>query len=385
MNVIYYTEINLVCIIILLLFRNHLQYKAIQSSTAWKIFNQLILVTVLFCLADMVAEIFRGQLFYGANFILELSNLIYYETLAVISYLWMQYAFLHLETYSERKKRNSFIYAIPLIAFTLLAISNPFTHIFFSIDENNLYVRNFGIYFHWAVTWLYLSIPTVKAIRVISHEKNKLKRQEIMPLLKFCIAPAIASVIQMSFYGVSSTQVGITISIVMICLTMQRGQLLMDALTGLNNRRAFDNYLEKYLLHDSKQSLTLIMIDVNGFKLVNDRYGHLAGDRALNDAADALRHASEEMTNRLFLYRYGGDEFVIAGIDCSHEEIAKLETMIHREMGIQSQREDNPYTLAVSVGVATGICTTADEIDQLLHMADEAMYDNKKCAASTKA
>lgn len=68
----------------------------------------------------------------------------------------------------------------------------------------------------------------------------------------FIIAPSIAPVIQMLFYGVTSTQVGITLSIVILCITNQNAQILTDPLTKLNNRRGLDGYLDYYL--SSEQS-----------------------------------------------------------------------------------------------------------------------------------
>ena len=209
-------------------------------------------------------------------------------------------------------------------------------------------------------------------------EKNKLKRQELLPLVLFGVAPALCSIIQMIFDGVSVTQVGVMISIITICLMLQNNQVLTDALTGLNNRRGFDNYLEEYVIHHTDSELTIMMIDLNKFKQVNDILGHMMGDFALQDTADTLKYACKEIPGRLFLCRYGGDEFIIAGINVAKEHIHTLITTIHEELDKKTKQRDQSYVLSVSIGVATGICMDTEDAEHLIRVADEAMYDDKK-------
>lgn len=384
MNILYYSEINLLCIIILILFRTQLHHKHGQLSMEDRVFIWLIWATVILCLSDMVAGICRGQFFWGARAVIEISNLIFFEALTMISYLWMIYVFIKLKTITQVDRRLC-LWAIPLILFSIAAVCNPFTDILFIIDENNLYVRNVGIYLHWLVTWLYLIIATIQVVRTIRQETNALKRKEIVPLLYFIVAPFIASVIQMLFYGVTSTQVGITISIITISLFEIRNQIFIDTLTGLNNRNGFYKYLEKYFLHHADNQLGLLLIDVDNFKQVNDQFGHMVGERALVEVADALKQACVQNPVRLFICRYGGDEFLITGYDCSHEIILELKEQIDKGLQSKNQAGRNPYTLHVSIGTAIGQCADLDDAEALLRVADAAMYDEKKRTKHMKA
>lgn len=377
-TIIYYIEINLVCIIILLLFQSQQRYKAEQFSNIRMVFSQIIWATIILCFADMISGSIKGYVFPTASVILEIFNLIFFEMITIISYLWLIYVLLKINTTKKLYRGKKILYALPLIIFSVVVLTNPVTHVLFAIDENNNYFRNNGVILHWIVTWFYLFTATYMTARAIIKEKNKLRRQEILPLLYFIIAPAVASMLQMFFYGISSIQVGITIAIVTICIVMQNNQVLTDALTGLNNRRGFDNYLEEHMLHHSELPITLLMIDLNKFKQVNDIFGHMMGDYALQDTADALKQACKEMPSRLFMCRYGGDEFIISGTGCSQEDIDKLIWLIHDELEKRTQLRKASYTLSVSIGVANGICTDSDDAEHLLRVADEAMYEDKK-------
>ncbi len=84
----------------------------------------------------------------------------------------------------------------------------------------------------------------------------------------------------------------------------------MDALTGLGNRRAFDEALDAELARSRRTSspLSLIVADLNGFKEINDRFGHVVGDDCLRDATAALRRSVRRPD---LCFRWGGDEFTV--------------------------------------------------------------------------
>ena len=377
MTVIYYSEINLVCIIILFLFANQIRYKSDQFSSDNRTFKLLLRATIIMCTADMVAGISRGQFFRGARIFIETSNLVFYEAISVVSFLWMVYVFTKLRMI-KKHVNELFFWAIPFAVISIVTLTNPLTNFLFTIDENNLYIRNIGIYIHWAVSWFYLITTTGIITYKIVREQNRKKRRKILPLLCFIIAPTIAAVVQMLFYGITCFQVGITISIAVISLTEQKNQILTDALTGLSNRYGFDKYWENYMQHHLETELFLMMIDINNFKQVNDKFGHLEGDRALTDVADAVERSCEETSAKLFVCRYGGDEFLIAGCDCRQDEITNLRLQIHQKLEEKNCSEHYPYVLSVSMGTANGICLDPGDIDRLLRIADEAMYDEKK-------
>lgn len=378
MDMVYYIEVNLICIIVLLLLRNQLRRNSENHSTCSNIFSLLLWSTVVLCVSDMLAGIFRGQVFWGAKALIELSNLVFYEALAIIGYLWMVYVYISLKIIRDFDKKL-FFWAIPLILFSIVAISNPLTHFLFTIDENNLFVRNSATYFHWIVTWMYIVVPTIKIASLLLREKNKNVRNDMMPFLYFIIAPTCAGVLQMLFYGITSSQVGITISLIAIFLSEQSNRILSDSLTGLNNRRSFNEYVRNHIQRHPNADLTLLMIDINEFKQINDKFGHITGDRALNDVAEVLKEVSGKAQNRLFICRYGGDEFLIATFNRSKQEIDDLKAQIHDELGKKHRTPKSPYCLKVSIGSSNGPCSDYDSVEQLLFLADKAMYDEKSC------
>jgi diguanylate cyclase (GGDEF)-like protein len=140
-----------------------------------------------------------------------------------------------------------------------------------------------------------------------------------------------------------------------------------DELTGLGNRRAFNERLARENEQQGLGDVALVVLDMDGLKRINDRGGHDAGDRALRLAADAIRSAIRETDSA---YRLGGDEFavVLSGVD---ERIA----LLVGERISTALAELSGGTLTMSAGVALG--NGINGADQLYRRADGATYRAK--------
>jgi diguanylate cyclase (GGDEF)-like protein len=147
-----------------------------------------------------------------------------------------------------------------------------------------------------------------------------------------------------------------------------------DALTGLLNRRGFVDTLNGQLPTGSGSGpLSLLMIDLDNFKRVNDTHGHLAGDRALLHVADLLRR---HLPPSAAICRAGGEEFLAAFTSAPSDASA-----VARQLCTAIQDSDKAVT--ASIGVATAEYRQADVphaefIDGLVHAADSAMYTAKR-------
>jgi two-component system cell cycle response regulator len=152
-----------------------------------------------------------------------------------------------------------------------------------------------------------------------------------------------------------------------------------DALTQLHNRAYFEERLVEELLRASRygRSLSVAILDVDGFKQFNDSYGHPAGDAALRTLAAALRGSARRSD---IVARYGGEEFVIILTETRvHEAVAKLDAL-REEIGklpIETPRRSWPGRLTVSAGVASWPDDGAWP-DELLHAADDRLLAAKR-------
>lgn len=150
-----------------------------------------------------------------------------------------------------------------------------------------------------------------------------------------------------------------------------------DVLTGLYNRRGFITLAEHQLRVADRENknLVLVYVDLNDMKGINDRFGHIEGDRALADMARLLRDTFRESD---ILGRLGGDEFAVLLTEPSEQDIEQI-INAHLQENLKSHNEQSgrPYTLSVSVGMATYHPANACTLDDLLSAADKLMYLKK--------
>jgi len=156
-----------------------------------------------------------------------------------------------------------------------------------------------------------------------------------------------------------------------------RQRVLIDELTGLLNRGGFMTLAKQHIkiAQRANQSLTLFFADLDGLKEINDQFGHLEGDRALQQTAQILK---ETFRSSDVIARLGGDEFTILAIDAppshTHSIFARLQEAIDK----RNQR-DCGYKIEVSVGVAYfDPHETGDDIVTMLAAADKALYEQKR-------
>lgn len=143
-----------------------------------------------------------------------------------------------------------------------------------------------------------------------------------------------------------------------------------DALTGILNRRAFDQICQTSA--EKKQKIALLLIDMDNFKNINDTYGHIGGDNALKALAKALLETFRETD---YVARVGGDEFAAILPNC--ESTASASNSIKRKIASINEKlsQLEEKSVSVSVGVAFG----AEGFDQALyHKADKALYAVKE-------
>ncbi|MCP5420047.1 MAG: diguanylate cyclase [Gammaproteobacteria bacterium] len=156
---------------------------------------------------------------------------------------------------------------------------------------------------------------------------------------------------------------------------------ITDSLTGIPNRRRFDEFLRDEWMRAvrSKAPLSLIMVDVDCFKAYNDHFGHAAGDRCLKTVAQVLEKGLLRRTD--LAARYGGEEFACVLPATDHSGALSLAEQLREQ--IVARRCDHPFSSAgpfvtVSMGVATLRPDPHTEPDMLIELADRRLYQAKR-------
>ncbi|MCW8109515.1 diguanylate cyclase [Alteromonas ponticola] len=161
-------------------------------------------------------------------------------------------------------------------------------------------------------------------------------------------------------------------------LDMLAYQADFDKLTKLNNRQGLEKYLHNLI--EAESPFTLVLMDLNWFKQVNDIYGHKSGDEILIFVADKIKKAIRPTD---VAGRWGGDEFVLILNNADQTQTTQVvERLVHLiSKPYYLRKYDQNVTIGASAGAAS-FPTDSSELQALLHLADQAMYQAKKVKES---
>jgi diguanylate cyclase (GGDEF)-like protein len=149
----------------------------------------------------------------------------------------------------------------------------------------------------------------------------------------------------------------------------------LDPLTGLKNRHFFDMYMshEVERVRRNKESIAVLMIDVNDFKFINDAHGHLAGDQVLKECAEVL---SEAIRGTDVLFRFGGDEFLIVMSCAGDQEANILVNRISEKLDEWNSRKTE-YNIRISLSIGYAVLDADRSLLEVIEEADRMMYEKK--------
>lgn len=152
-----------------------------------------------------------------------------------------------------------------------------------------------------------------------------------------------------------------------------REQAGRDPLTKLANRREFVEQLDEVVTRRTPSAV--MFCDLDGFKMVNDQWGHAAGDQLLTEFASRLRSA---VRSRDVISRFGGDEFVILLVDAASADIAAVSERLTSVLAAPFHLDAATITVGASIGVATTPIQQPVHSEELIRRADRAMYMAKR-------
>jgi len=170
-------------------------------------------------------------------------------------------------------------------------------------------------------------------------------------------------------------------------IAKQEEQLGIDGLTGLKNRKEFENELEKSLRairageewrrragSEPLKEISLVFIDLDNFKQVNDTHGHLAGDNALKKVAEVLKKSVREAD---VVARFGGDEFYVLLLRANEKDGRAVADKI--QTNLKNDPRLNELNVTASIGVSSSDASNPIDSTTLITRADEAAYTAKRC------
>ncbi len=270
-------------------------------------FRNVVFQGLLYCsLASIGSNIISSTfLMYYDNvpyFINYTLLIIYFISTAFIGVLYFIYTMSNI--FIENKKRLILftkISFIPILIFSIIVLTNPFTNAIFYLDYYGGYQQGPLVYLSFILFYIYV----VLSLMIVVHHKKELDKSISRILIVFPIISGLAIIIQYLNPNFIISGIVIAFVLLLIYLYIQHRQMFTDPLTNLLNRQEFRKMADVKELN-GEPFITLV-ISLKDFKIINDTYGLKTGDHLLIALCDYLKTIFPSR----FLYRYSGDEFAI--------------------------------------------------------------------------
>lgn len=336
-----------------------------------QIFFQLLLVSVaIILIADLLMWIYGSKNFANARIIHLVSSTIYFAMSTLPSMFFLLYTNARINKSSRSTKKLLPLALLPVVVNLTLTILSLWYGLIFNISASNDYSRG---PFMWVMAILsYFNIAIAFFIMIIN--RSKISRKEIFSIVSFCIIPIICNVIQMIFYGLNLLWSGVTITCLMLYLFTLNDSIRIDQITGVYNRRQLEQYLYVVFTRKSnKRKIVGIMLDLDNFKSINDKFGHAEGDIALGKAGILLKRAF----GKFFISRYAGDEFVVI-LETDAPALDIYYQSLKTEEEIFNKNSKLPYCLTFSMGAVSVLRGEDIDVATFIKRLDEKMYEDKR-------
>lgn len=357
-------QINIYAVLMLLVILLIIEFQSRIEFYSKKLLKAAILINILALImepASWIADGHTSLLGYSVSWI---SNILLVLLGPVIAGLFASYADYKLFRDRRRLKRRMFYLAPSMVILLLLAV-NFFNPIYFSLDgtTGKYTAGSYQWINHIIILWIYLNA----LIKVNRNRKNANSRIMHFVMLFFAV-PIIGMFIQFFYIRLNFSWTTLSLGILVAYAFLESTTGEKDFLTQLYSRASYEEYVK--LLIEEKRPFMLMLIDLDGFKRINDTYGHFVGDQMLIEFSRILMHqfSSEKMISRL-----AGDEFVI--VLENHRDID--EDRFVKEMVKQCRESAVPHVPQLKFSYGIQEYKQEMTFDELYIQVDHKMYMNK--------
>jgi len=336
-----------------------------------RLFLLIILSTLVMLFSEMAVTLADGRPGPGALGINKVFNFILHAFATLPIALWLGYFELYVFNDWDRVKR-SLQNKIPVILSLILVLYSEFSGFVYVIDEHNHRFMNSGVYIIYFLNLFML----VAAVVLFFRHRELIDKRTRFAFLSFPVLPCAAAALQMVFPDFFLVWNGVALSLVFFFYFIEVQDFNRDFLTGLPSRRQGDDWIERKMSKAATDGrFGLIMIDMDGFKEINDSFGHGEGDFALNLFGTILQKSLKQKDRAV---RFAGDEFLII-VDSSEPEVFEaVISRLHKNLDQFNEKKVKPYNLSFSAGYAVHTPGKYQNSRQLINEADKKMYETKR-------
>lgn len=338
--------------------------KILRHNMEDRIYSNMVLGVMLGCVMEALSYALDGRVFPGARTLNYIANTYLFTVNLVLPFILLVYVDLGLYGDTGRVWKHykpQIAVGAVMLAVTL---ANLFVPICFTITEDNVYERLPLGNVYYLVILYYCATSLVLTKR---YERENGARA-FFNVDMFLVPILIGAGLQFMFYGLSLAWLSAAIGLVGMFMMQQNEMAYVDSLVDTYNRQFMNHILSAWISRGIRFSG--VMLDVDRFKDINDRFGHSEGDEALKTVADILKKARR---NREWVFRFAGDEFIVLVRTDDPGALEAYMGEVNRALE-ERNRGASDYAIRLSYGIGS---IGDGDIDTFMKAMDGKMYEMK--------
>jgi diguanylate cyclase (GGDEF)-like protein len=363
---------SILSLIILAFIYGNARNKLENVFTSHRIFLAMVQTNIVLILSDIGAWIFDGLTGHYYYLLLnKVFNLSLFVVEPITGTLWILYILYQVKHNEKQLKTLKYVLVTLFTINGVISIASLHTGWFFYVSNNNVYSRG-SIYL---IHIVYCYILLIYSMYYVYKHRKIIEKRYYYSMLVFILPITVGATIQIIFFGWALAWSGMTVSLLIIYFNIQDNSLNTDYLTGVFNRRQLDNYLRIKIKNSTEaKTFSAILIDLDGFKKINDTYGHDVGDEAIKNAAQIIKCS---LRRDDFVARYGGDEFFVILDSGDKAALEAAVTRLKSDVVKFNRASEKQYKLSFAIGHAVYDYKSKMKSDDFFKYVDSLMYSNK--------
>lgn len=343
-----------------------------HSVGRYRVVVTLFLFTMFGIISDTLHRLDSGGLINLPASIFVLTVINNYVFVPVLAALWFLY--IVYTSYSSKVPRTYIYIAIGLLVINLilsLISFIPGTNLYFVIADD-FYSRGKWFLLNTALFVVFYFLAMFVYVRYF----KTFGRSEQYIFLIIFIAPLIGLVGHLTNEHIPFLLMNNVFCYMILAMNIQYINASTDFLTGLANRRSLSNHLHNRMTGSDKQSsFSIIMFDLDNFKMINDTMGHNVGDDALRQFGRFLRNNCKDVD---FVARFGGDEFILVLDSMSPEQLTQKVAIIRESFKLYEGNKVGDFQIGFSAGYFIHTKDLNLSVSELISIIDERMFKDKR-------
>ncbi len=362
-------QVNIFMVLLLVSIAVHANLKFNQKEPVHQLFFALIVLTIVILLLEMSSVLLNSASNKNLLVLHKLIDTAGFALAPLVLIVAALYVYKRTNRYMRLNISKILWLGAPAFGNAIISLGSFQYNLIFSITSENLYVRGPLFFISPVSVFFYYCL----ILWILYDSRAKVNGEERVMLSLLPIIPFLLSVFQLYYFVYLTIWNSLAIAVVMNYIFVLHNQTKIDPLTGLGNRLAYDECLTN-LSRKNKLVLSVVNIDLDDFKSINNLHGHHEGDKVLREFARELKAVFEDIGVPI---RVGGDEFIVWIRENNTEVIEKNMITLADRVNEHNKKMNRHYQIGFSYGTKV-FNEQYKDLQELVQHSDKLMYEEKQ-------